>query len=148
MFPKFTMNSVDVSCEHFEFTIYFADSLWIQYRLGEILWIHYQFHEFTINFGEFFWCFANILWIHCLNRESSKNSRDVRILFEFNWFSANKLWIHFIFREFTINLLPFSRIHYLFREFTLDLLSFVRIYNEFTIFFTILLWTPYIRELT
>ena len=149
------MNSLSISLIYYEFTIYFAN----------ILWIHYIFREFTIIHFRI----ANLLWKYFVFRVYTKNSLSISqihhefILFytnplwiqfrfsEFTIFMANSLWIYLVFRDSqwiyhlhrkftldshnTINSLLILRIHYYSlsnREFTLNWLIFSRIDYEFS----------------
>ena len=80
--PRFTMKLLYFPWIHYEFTIYFANLLWIHYRSGEILWIHYEIIIF----------FMHSLWIHYLFCEFTMNSLPIR--------------------GDTVNSLSISRIHY------------------------------------
>ena len=127
----------------YEFTICFANSLSVsRIHLGSTilfaksLWIHYLFHELSMNFlsaprflfeSTFF--FANSLSFTRIHLESFllPRSRD-----KFTIFFAISLWIHYLFRQLTKNLLW---IYYLLRDFTKNLSSFSRILYLFREFF-------------
>ena len=97
---------------YYEFTIFRANSLWIQCLLC----------EFTIFY-------ANIPWIHYFFFISTMISLPFsEIHYEPTIYFANSLWTHYLSREFTVNRLSISRILY---EFTI----YSQIYYEFTIFF-------------
>ena len=101
--------------------------------------IHLMFHEFIMNSlfisrisYEFTSCFANLLWINGLYRESNKNSQSVsRIYFVF---TMKLLLFSRIYYKFTILIADLSRI----RNFTMNSLSISRIkyksilFGEFT----------------
>ena len=104
---------------HFEFTIFFANSLWIHFfreltfNSLSIPRIHWKFSLNSIRY-EFTICFANSLLIHFLFRELTFNSLSI---YHDSWYFLIKLLIHF---EFTSNLLSSSRIHYQFTIFLAD----------------------------
>ena len=127
------MNSLSVPRIHYHFTIFFANSL-------SFSWNHY---EVTINL-------ANILWIYYQFSEFTLNSLSLpRIHYHFTIFFANSLsfsWNHY---EVTINLANSLWIYYQFSEFTLNSLSVSRIHFQFTIYFTNSLYIHYhFREFT
>ena len=108
---EFTVNSLTISrlyeislsfsrkCH--EFTICFAITLWI----------HYRFHEFTMDSLLFF---GNSLWIYLLYYEFNLNSVDFwRTYFAFTIYYATSLWSCFVFRKYTSNSLF---IHLVFRD--------------------------------
>ena len=100
-FRKITMNTLFASQFLLQFTIVFAEPLWIRSEITKKpLWNHYEFTIFAIS-----------LEIHC-------HFRKFTICF------AIFPWIHYLPRDFSLNLLSFSRIHYLLREFSLNPLSF------------------------
>ena len=100
LFRGFTMKLLYFPWIHYIFTIYFANLLWIHYRLGEFTtdpvsgpWIHYLLHKFTMNSPSFTRIHYNFL---CL----------LRIKYKFTWcFTMN-----YLFCEFKINSISFSRI--------------------------------------
>ena len=110
------MNSQCFSRIHNEFTLFFANSLWI----------YYWFREFTTKsrLPSFSWIHYNFLPLS-------------RIQYE----SANSLWIIYCANS---ELIQFSQINYLFGEFTINSLSISRTYNEFTIFSAITLWVQWV----
>ena len=121
---------------HYELTIFFAKSLWINYRLRFSLWIHFLFCDFTMysqsvsrKSYESTILFAKSIWIHylfpefTLNRLFSPNHYKFTIFLNSLSFFANPPWIHYLLRQITMNSLPVSRIIY-----------------EFAIWFAILLW--------
>ena len=87
-------NPLSVTRSYFEFTVYFANSLWFH----SFSWIHHEsiiffaissivfriHHELTIFF-------ANILWIH----------------YQFTICFADSLWFHFLLSNCMHRLLPF-----------------------------------------
>ena len=86
------MNLSSFSWIHYDFFIFLANCLWIQYFSANLLWIHYPFLEFTI--------------IHYLFR-----------LFTMNSIGVSRIYL---FHEFTIDSLSFLRIHYLFHEYVIN----------------------------
>ena len=110
--------------------------------------IHLMFHEFIMNSlfisrisYEFTSCFANLLWINGLYRESNKNSQSVsRIYFVF---TMKLLLFSRIYYKFTILIADLSRIHLLFREFTMNSLSISRIKYKSKFFLANSLWFCY-----
>ena len=122
-FRKITMNTLFASRFLLQFTIVFAEPLWIRSEITKKpLWNHYEFTIFAIS-----------LEIHCLFRK-------------FTICFANFPWIHYLPRDFSWNLLSFSRIHYLLREFTLNPLSFFR--NDYEFAMKSILIHYLFRELT
>ena len=107
----YSQNSLNVSWVNYEFTIYFANSLWI-HSFFNSLEIEFRFWEFAIYVAKIPWvhyeftcCFPNILWIHYLFRGFTMNFLGIsRICFEFTINFPNSLWIYYLFREFTIYL--------------------------------------------
>ena len=86
----------------------------------------------TRIYYEFTTFFANLLWIHCLYCEFSKNSRGYSlILYEFSWCFANIIQIHYPFCELTIN--PLSRINYFITIFIADSPKNPLMFRELTI---------------
>ena len=134
---EFTSNSVSFSRIHFEFFIFFLNSLWI----------HYFFRECPVNslsiYNDSWWLmiFCNLvinsLWIHFEFLFFFANS-----LSNHNFF-ADSLWIHYLFRYFTLNSLFISRIHFELNIFKSNssclMISSSRINYQFTFYFANLL---------
>ena len=94
----------------YEFTIYYADTLWIHFLFQNSLWIYYLFHKFTIN------------------------------TFSLSEFTINPLSLSQKYFEFTVNWLSLSRTHFLPLYWTgihYEFTFFLRIHYEFAIFLTI-----------
>ena len=109
------MNPLIVFRNHYEFTIYFANSLWIHSLSVSRIYL-----ESTI----FFDTTMNSLW----------NYYEI---------TMKSIWIHYLFRYFTRNSSFFSRIHYIFREFPINLRSASPFFYEFTICFANSPWIHY-----
>ena len=130
-----TINLLYVSRIHYEYPIFFANSLWSSYffsrthyeltiYFANILRIHYPFREFTMNslviswFTEKSLSFSRIHFesisvsrIRYLFRENTMNFQSVsRLHYEFTIYFADSKWIHYPFREFTIHSLSILRI--------------------------------------
>jgi len=133
---------------NFEYTIFFANSLSIDYLIREfnsssffLSRIQFEFTSHSLSFlridFELFTCFVNLLRNHYLFREIIFNSLSCsRIQSDNLVFFGISLQIVYLFREFNSD--PLFLIHYLVPEFTLNSQSFSRIYYEFTIIFTII----------
>ena len=96
---------------HYEFPIFFANSLRNRHLFRELSLNSLSFREFSLNslfFREFT---LNSLSSSRINFEFFILSR---IHFEFTIFFANSLRIHYFLREFTSNLISISRIYYQF----------------------------------
>ena len=139
------MISVCVSHTYFEFTIHWANSLWILYEFTwcfiNSLRIYYLFLEFTMNliyfsriYYEFTLFFANSSCFHSLSIADSVRILLVLREFTMNSFSVSR--IRWLFRENTMNEISVIQwIHCLFRESTMYLLSISQIDYELTIYF-------------
>ena len=94
------INSLIFSRTHWEFTI----------NLGNLLWIHEKYWEFTMN--------------SLTSREFPMNSSSfvANGIVQSTIFFLESLWIHYPRREFAINLFCMDplQIHYKFREFTMN----------------------------
>ena len=105
LFCEFTFNSLSSSRFHFEFTIFFANSLLIHFLHRESTWSSCLFREFNSN---------SLLF----SRIHFQPTSISRINFWFPIFFANSLSIYYLFREFTANSQLVSRFHF---EFTMGL---------------------------
>ena len=132
----------------FEFPIYFANWLWIDYTRFDY---HYLLREFTTHTlirdmamtslsifwfdYEFIIYLAIWLWNQCAFNEISMNALSFsKIYFEFNMFFANLLyWFLYLFRFLTMNPLSISWFDY---EYTIQ----SRNYYGFTCYNAIWLW--------
>ena len=102
LFHEFILDPLSSSPNHYEFTICFANYLWIFYLLRDFSLnplsfsrIRYLLRGFTLNLFYFRGVSINSLsfsWIHILFRE-------------FTIFFVFSLWIHYLFRDFTMNTL-------------------------------------------
>jgi len=111
LFHKYTKDSLGISRENYDFTIFCGFKIF-NFRLPELT-LNSQY--FSRIYYQFIIFFANLIWI----------------LYEFTICIANSLWIYFIFWEFTIFLTSFSRICFtctLFRE-----LWWLRLLREVTL---------------
>ena len=119
-FRECTLNSISSSRINYQFTVFFAISLWIPFEFNS-LWIYYLFRGSTFNslLIQFAMNWPSISRIHF---KFPLNS----IRYEFTIYFANSLWIHFLFREFTFNSLWI--------RFALNSPSISRIHFEFPIF--------------
>ena len=151
LFREINLNSLSPSRFHNEFTVFFANPLWI--------------HVFSPNHYGFTICYAISLWTHYLFYDNTINTLSAsrfyykftmdtllisQIHFKFTIFFAKSLYIHYRFREFTICFANSLLNCYLFREFTihqksfrgfgLNQLLFPRINSDFIIYFTNSIW--------
>ena len=112
---------------HFEYTFFFANSLFFRDVIGNsssFLIIHHLFREFTLNplsflrnHDEFTNLFTLSLWIHYPLRDFTMNQLSISWFhYEFTVYFAISLWIYFIFWEFSLSSQSASRIYY---EFTI-----------------------------
>ena len=127
------MDSLCLLLIHYDFTIYFANSIWT----------HYLFREFTMNplsISQIHYeptiYLANSLWIdylfqYCIYLLSIR--RFTMNSLSFSWFHhkfivyfVNSLGIYYIFFEFTLNQISISRVRYLSRENKMKTLSVSR----------------------
>ena len=98
MFREHTMNSLDVSRIHYQFTVFIVNLVRIPVMFR---W-----------FSEFSWCLANILRIHYLVCEFTINLLSCsRIYYFFTIFIVDSSRNHLVFREFTMNSIYISRFH-------------------------------------
>ena len=131
LFRDFTSNSSSFWQIHYEYTIDFANSLWIHYLIPEInikLLSSSRFLFEFILFFEFSICFANSPWIH------DPFQTTMILIWNHYEITMKSLCIHYLLHVFTKNSSSFSRMHYLFREFFMISLSASWFFFEFTIF--------------
>ena len=83
-------------------------------------------------------CFANLLWIHYLLREFTRDPLICCVM------TLNLLFLSRIHCQFIIFVANPLSIHYLFREFSMDPLIFSRIHFEFTISIAYTRWIHYL----
>ena len=123
------------SRNNYEFTVYFANSLWI-HAFSFTLFRYYEKTMDTLLISQIHFKFTILypksLWLHYLRPEINLNSLSAspnnlksslfrRNHYDFTTFLENHykpaicfrifLWIHYLFRDFTLNSLSFSRIH-------------------------------------
>ena len=140
IYRVFTLNFLFLSRIHYEFFIFFANSLSIHYLFGEFTMAPLIFRVFTLNL--LFLSRIHYQFTIC-SRTHYESINFPRIHFEFTIFFVFTLWIHYLLRQFVT--LSVSRlIHYFFRKFSLYLLSLREItmdpisFREFTIYFFML----------
>ena len=115
-FSRYPKHLLFFSRIRLDFTIKYANSLWILYRLNASTmnsFSHWRIHfEFTICYTIYIffgntllilYFFANLLWIRFHLREFTTDSPS----FSRNLYGyiilANLLWLHYLFRELIIN---------------------------------------------
>ena len=94
LYRKFTLNTLSHSRISDEYTICFANSLWIRYLFRECTWIQYFFREFTINslsFRQIHYLFRRLNSYWLFGEETMNSLLFSHKIFELSIFFANLL---------------------------------------------------------
>ena len=123
---EFSIDSLSFPWIHFEFNIFYANSLWI----------HYQLHEFTmdlLSFSRIHYDFTIFIAIFTMN-----SLLVTQIHYGFIIFFATSLWFYYIFRGFIKNSLSVPRIHNESIILFANGIIILRNYSEWSVYFAIL----------
>ena len=123
LFCEFRIDLLSSSWRYSEFTINFANLLWIHYLFRQLTmyWLYFALnhYELTIFFHE---NTVDPLSMSCIHNFLCKFTINPRNDYKFTIFFVKSLWIHIHFRKLTFNSF-FLQIHYQLREFIMNLLE-------------------------